>query len=429
MVAMNVSDSLNASANAPAHTPVRPAFRVIFASMVGLWLCYFLLTTLRGSIVGLEMQDELMWRRALVSVTGVIVTFAMWLVLRLFDERALWAKIVAALVVAVPAAVLIAQANQMLFADIEAKMIEKMGELKGLPMRRDEAGNLLVDLADIPGYQSDSGAPGSIDPTRADPTASRTLTLSPAPTSLDRWRQLSDIALGRYFLLLAWASLYLALLAGAQAKASERREGEFRRAAKASELRSLRYQVNPHFLFNTLNSLSALVMTGKADRAEQMIQTISNFYRHSLADDPTSDVELADEFELQRHYLEIEQVRFPDRLQTAVDLPAALAGARIPGMILQPLIENSVKYAVAPFKEPVTITLAAREEQGRLIVSVSDDGPDGSLQNKDNHGFGIGLANVRDRLEARFGQEASVTSGRTENGYSTELTLPLVTHG
>ena len=424
---MNFSESITAP-RAPARLP----FRVVLASMVGLWLCYFLLTTLRGSVVGLEMQDELLWRRGLVSLAGMAVTFVMWLVLRLFDERALWAKIVAVLLAALPAAVLIAQTNQMIFADIEAKVMEKMGERQGIRIRRDEAGNVLVDVPGLPGqYDDPENDPGGSH-------ASATVTLAQAPTGLDRWRQLSDIALGRYFLLLAWGSLYLALLAGAQAKASERREGEFRRAAKASELRSLRYQVNPHFLFNTLNSLSALVMTGKAERAEEMIQTISNFYRHSLADDPTSDVELADEFDLQRHYLQIEQVRFPNRLLTKFDLPPALAEARVPGMILQPLIENSVKYAVAPFKEPVTITLAARVEYGRLVVSVSDDGP-GDKADDDvfganggengNHGFGIGLANVRDRLEARFGKEASITSGPTENGYFTELRLPLVTHG
>jgi two-component system LytT family sensor kinase len=425
--------------------PARLPFRFVLLSMVGLWLCYFLLTTLRGSIVGLEMQGELMWRRGLVSLAGVVITFGMWLILRLFDERALWVKITAALVVALPAAVLIAQANQMMFANIEAQLEQKMGERQGITIRRDEAGNLLLDLPDETEFYGANGQ-ASIDPTRAEPSGTRTVKISPAPTWLDRIRHLSDIALGRYFLLLAWASLYLALLAGAQAKASERREGEFRRAAKASELRSLRYQVNPHFLFNTLNSLSALVMTGKAERAEEMIQTISNFYRHSLADDPTSDVELADEFALQRHYLDIEQVRFPARLRTKFDLPPALVGARIPGMILQPLIENSVKYAVAPFIEPVTITLAARVEYGRLVVSVSDDGQvhkadddvfgpddgggdDFGIGVNGKRGFGIGLVNVRDRLAARFGNEASITSGPTENGYLTELRLPLVTHG
>ncbi|HCO46317.1 MAG TPA: sensor histidine kinase, partial [Erythrobacter sp.] len=95
-----------------------------------------------------------------------------------------------------------------------------------------------------------------------------------------------------------------------------------------------------------------LVMTGKTDRAEQMIQTISRFYRHSLADDSTGDVSLEDEIDLQEHYLEIETVRFPERLKVKVDLPADLARFKVPGMILQPLVENSVKYGVSASSRP-----------------------------------------------------------------------------
>ncbi|HBK14279.1 MAG TPA: sensor histidine kinase, partial [Erythrobacter sp.] len=112
-----------------------------------------------------------------------------------------------------------------------------------------------------------------------------------------------------------------------------------------------------------------LVMTGKTDRAEQMIQTISRFYRHSLADDSTGDVSLEDEIDLQEHYLEIETVRFPERLKVKVDLPADLARFKVPGMILQPLVENSVKYGVSASSRPVTITIAAREEYGRLVLT------------------------------------------------------------
>ena len=232
-----------------------------------------------------------------------------------------------------------------------------------------------------------------------------------------------EIALGRYFLLLAWASTYSAPLAGVQARAAERREQQFRSAAKAAELRSLRYQVNPHFLFNTLNSLSALVMTGKTERAERMIQTISRFYRHSLADEPTSDVELQDEFDLQKLYLDIEAVRFPERLTCHFELPENLEDARVPGMILQPLVENSVKYAVSAVSRPVTISVEAREEFDRLVITVSDDGP--GVPDDMPHGFGIGLANVRDRLEARFGPDIGFSSGSVPGGYSTEMRIPL----
>ena len=409
---LNPAPSSNSSAQLP--------LRVVVASMAVLWLTYFLLATARGAIIGLELEPDLLWRRALVCLAGVAVTFALWLVLRLFEQRQTWAKVAAALVFALPAAVLIAQINQLVFADIRDRVEQRVGEQQGFTIRRDESGNLLVDIP----YSRFEAVDGAAPRPQAEEEG---LTLTLAADPQEGWRAVIDIALGRYFLLLAWASLYLALLAGAQAQAAERREQQFRTAAKAAELRSLRYQVNPHFLFNTLNSLSSLVMTGKTDRAEEMIQSISRFYRHSLTDDPTQDVSLSQEFELQRHYLAIEGARFPDRLRTRFDLPEALAEARIPGMILQPLVENSVKYAVAASRAPVTITLAAREEFGRLVVCVSDDGR--GAGNSADHGFGIGLANVRDRLEARFGREAKLRSEPTGNGYITELRVPLVKHG
>ena len=390
--------------------------QVVVASMVGVWLCYFLLITLRGAIVGLEFQDELLWRRALVCVIGVGVTALLWLLLRAVENRSLGLKMAVALIAAMPGAIMIAQANRWVFDAIEAKIEQQMGKERGISLRRDDAGNLLIDL---PRQQMDE------DVVEADDAVPQSVVIAPAPTSLDQWRMTFDLATGRYFLLLAWAALYLALLAGAQARAAERRGERFRSAAKAAELRSLRYQVNPHFLFNTLNSLSALVMTGKAERAEQMIQTISRFYRHSLADDPTGDVTLEDEIDLQEHYLDIESVRFPERLRVRVDLPSELAGFKVPGMILQPLVENSVKYGVSASRRPVTITIAAREEYGRLVLTVSDDGPGAS----NNHGFGIGLANVRDRIEARFGNAATIVSGPSLTGYETELRLPMVKHG
>lgn len=394
-----------------AHVP----FKTVLLSMIALWLTYFALTSLRGFIVGIDLQMELMSRRIIVAAGGVLVTLLMWLILRLFDQRTLAVKAAAAMVIALPAALLIAQINQWAFADVQDKVFAKMGAKEGVVIRRDASGNLLLDVP--PPGELEAGVE------RMDAPPAATVTLERADDTYARLRQLTDIALGRYFLLLAWASLYLALLAVSEARNAERRESQFRRAAKEAELRSLRYQVNPHFLFNSLNSLSALVMTGKTERAESMIQTLSNFYRHSLADDTTSDVDLADEFSLQQHYLAIEAIRFPDRLITEVDLPESLEKARVPGMILQPLIENSVKYAVAPLNRPVTIKVAAREDFGRLAITVSDDGP--GANDIAEHGFGIGLANVRDRLKARFGKEASITAGPTETGYCTEIRVPL----
>lgn len=327
--------------------------------------------------------------------------------LRLLDHRPLWLRASVVMVAALPASLAIAAINQWAFADIENEVLAKIGEKEGLSIRRDEAGNVLVDVPD-----------GSHDKVEVGPASLEAILFD-----ANRWRQISDVALGRYFVLLAWAALYLALANAAQARTAERREGEYRRAAKASELRSLRYQINPHFLFNTLNSLSALVMTGKTQAAERMIQTLSTFYRRSLSEEPTSDHSLGEEIELQKLYLDIEAVRFPDRLRTVIEVPDSLAQAQVPGMILQPLVENSVKYAVAPSREPVTVSISAREEFGRLEITVADNGNGG--RKLKSEGFGIGLSNVRDRLKARFGDAASVDSGVVPGGYRTVIRLPL----
>ncbi len=411
MMMMMTNLSSDAALEEPAPTV---SFRTVLFSMVVLWATYFALTTVRSLVMDFGLQFELGWRRLAVTGVGLLLTLVLWLLLRLFDNRPMWLKISAAILLASPVALAIGQVNQWIFKDMEVAGEQMYAKKYNINLRRDESGNLLVD---VPVRRASPAGQG-------DPVVdSEAVMIAPAETYMDFWRKLLDVALGRYFLLLAWASTYFALLAGVQAQVAQRREEQFRSAAKAAELRSLRYQVNPHFLFNTLNSLSALVMTGKAERAEKMIQTISRFYRHSLANEPTADVALKDEFDLQKLYLAIEAVRFPTRLVTVFDLPDDLEDARVPGMILQPLVENSVKYAVSAVSRPVTITLAAREEFDRLVLTVSDDGP--GVPQGTTHGLGIGLANVRDRLEARFGPDIGFTSAPLPDGYCTEIRIPL----
>lgn len=400
------------------NTVSRVSPRLVLASIVGVWLCYFVLATMRGSVLGFEFSATMLSRRLGVTVAAMAITALLWPLLRVLDQRPLWLRAAIVLVAALPASLMIAAVNHWAFADIENEVIAKIGDKEGISIRRDESGHILVDVPD------DHDLQGESVPEWRGKMATGPVKLEAIITDANRWRQISDVALGRYFVLLAWTALYLALANAAQARMAERREGEYRRAAKASELRSLRYQINPHFLFNTLNSLSALVITGKTDAAERMIQTLSTFYRRSLSEEPTTDHSLAEEIELQRLYLDIEAVRFPERLRTVIEIPDELADALVPGMILQPLIENSVKYAVAQSREPVTVCISAREEFGRLEIIVADDGPG---KNKAGvEGFGIGLSNVRDRLKARFGELASVDTGRVPGGYRTVIRLPLI---
>lgn len=390
--------------------PDRVPTRSVLISIAGIWLCYLALITLRSLLLDRTYFVEMLGLRAVVTLAGMTVTTLAWLILRLFDNARIGVRMGIALVVMLPAALGLAMINRQVFSGLDQKMLGQQRNPTEVQIRHDTAGNVLVDVPDPPNL-----------------TADQLAALQKKFAEQALWRQLTDIAIGRYFLLLAWAALYFAMVTAQQARAAERREGEYRRAAKTAELRSLRYQVNPHFLFNTLNSLSALVMTGKGQAAETMIQSLSSFYRRSLAEDPTGDVALDQEVALQRAYLEIEAARFPDRLVTDLDVPEALEDARVPGMILQPLVENAVKYAVTPTRNAVTVTIAAREEYGRLVIEVRDNGP--GAPHSGRPGFGIGLANVRDRLEARYGQDASLAAGPdADGGWRAVLRLPLERH-
>ncbi|VVT03244.1 sensor histidine kinase [Erythrobacter sp. EC-HK427] len=375
----------------------RVPFKTVLFSVAGLWLAYFLLMTLRAELLGMDIAQDMVLPRMLTCLAGMLITLGLWVFLRIFDARPLWAKIAAALVFALPAAFLSMQANRVVFAELQSELDERIlqefVQTSGVPQEE-------VDDEQLEGF-SQFLARGNV-------------------------QYAIEITMSRYFMMLAWCALYLALLTGEKARAAERREQEFRNAAKAAELRSLRYQVNPHFLFNTLNSLSALVLTSRTQAAEKMIQMLSTFYRRSLAEDTTADVPLREEVALQRLYLEIEAVRFPLRLVAEYDVPADLENALIPGMILQPLVENSVKHAVAPSSGQVTIRISAREEYGRLVVSVSDNGNSRQVPDDVRPGFGIGLTNVRERLQARFGNEASIVSGHSAEGFTTHLRLPLL---
>lgn len=387
---------------------VRVPFKTVLASVAGLWLCYFVLTTLRWELLGLGFSGELLLLRPLACLAGMVVTLGLWLILRAFDNRPLWVKISAALILSIPAAVLLVKSNELVFASMQERVNESIDDQE--------------EEAPEPGG---TWAPDPLSGDAAEPQDEAAVVVQ----EVSPWQRLIEEVFGRYFMMLAWCALYLALLTGEKARAAERREGAFKRAAKAAELRSLRYQVNPHFLFNTLNSLSALVLTGKTQAAERMIQQLSTFYRRSLADDPTADVPLREEFALQKLYLDIEGVRFPRRLRAVYKLPPELEDAKVPGMILQPLVENTVKHAVAPTSGQVTITLEAREEYGRLVITVSDDGSIAQVRGETERGFGIGLANVGERLAARFGDQAGVVSGPGPDGYSSQLRMPIIRQG
>jgi signal transduction histidine kinase len=250
---------------------------------------------------------------------------------------------------------------------------------------------------------------------------------------MKRLRYALDIAVVWLFFFIAWSAFYLANQAQAEALGAQRRLADAESAAQAAQVRALRYQVNPHFLFNTLNSLSSLVMTGRTDRAETMLLALSTFFRTSLSLDPSADVTLAEEIDLQRLYLDIEKARFPDRLTVEIDVPQELEQARLPALILQPIVENAIKYGVSKSRKAMLIRIDARHlDNHRMVVEVSNrlkHGGKEELHAPTHEGTGLGLANVCQRLEARFGGHASCRYGpMSGGGFKVALTMPVETN-
>lgn len=251
---------------------------------------------------------------------------------------------------------------------------------------------------------------------------------------MKRVRWALDIAVTWLFFFIGWSAFYIANQAQAQALGAQRRLAIAESAAQAAQVRALRYQVNPHFLFNTLNSLSSLVMTGRSDRAETMLLALSTFFRTSLSLDPSADVSLAEEIDLQRLYLDIEMARFPDRLTVEMDVPEELEQARLPALILQPIVENAIKYGVSKSRKAVVIRIDARPLDGqRMVLEISNrlkHGGSIELPAATHEGTGLGLANVCQRLEARWGTQASCRYGpMAGGGYKVSLTMPVETNG
>jgi LytS/YehU family sensor histidine kinase len=170
-------------------------------------------------------------------------------------------------------------------------------------------------------------------------------------------------------------------------------------------------------------------MSGRPEEAEEMILKLSTFFRSSLSLDPSADVTLAEEIALQRLYLDIERVRFPRRLKVEIDVPPGLETARLPALILQPVVENAIKYGVSPTREKVVLRIAAQEAgPGRIKVEVSNSGKNGLARKREDtpEGTGLGLGNVCERLRARFGNAAQCDFGPIDGGgYRVVMTLPL----
>ncbi len=249
-------------------------------------------------------------------------------------------------------------------------------------------------------------------------------------TLLGRWRpgvleaydrMLPLLALAGFFLyLLATAGcyLYLAREAGHQA---ERQALEAQVAAREAELKALRAQMDPHFLFNALNSVSALVGTDPQG-ARRMCEQLAGFLRGSLELDRAERIPLAKELALVHAYLQIERVRFGDRLRFVSEIDEAAATIEVPPLLLQPLVENALKHGIAHLVDGGTVTVQAKRRGGTVYLVVDNPtDPD----RPPSPGVALGLENVRRRMQATYGERALVVVDQKPQRFRVELRIPL----
>ena len=224
------------------------------------------------------------------------------------------------------------------------------------------------------------------------------------------------------FTMLAWSVLYIGIRYYAALQAERERSLQAEAAAHQAQLEALRYQINPHFLFNSLNAVSTLVTERRNDEASRMLSRVSDFLRLTLTTPVRDEVALADEIDYVRQYLEIERVRFGDRLRVEIDVASDAWEASVPAFVLQPLIENAVRHAIAPREAGGAITIEAGRSGETLRISILDDGP-GVTEGSRGNGTGrIGLSNTRDRLRAMYGDRARLDLA-SSNGSGTRVTV------
>lgn len=238
-------------------------------------------------------------------------------------------------------------------------------------------------------------------------------------------------------LLGAWSALYYAINFFLQVEEQADRLDRLEAQATSAQLAMLRYQLNPHFLFNTLNSISTLVLLKQTAPANAMLTRLSSFLRHTLVSQPGGKVSMAQEIETLKLYLDIERMRFEERLRTDFRVDPAAAEASVPSMLLQPLIENAIKYGVSPQEEGAEISLLAQIVGPRLRITVSDTGPGVNLggaagdlpavmaTHKRRNSTGVGLANIRDRLAQAYGDDHRFEIRSPESGgFTVVIELP-----
>ncbi|MFT5163783.1 MAG: two-component system LytT family sensor kinase [Alteromonadaceae bacterium] len=243
----------------------------------------------------------------------------------------------------------------------------------------------------------------------------------------DEWIDYFQFIMGSFYIMLCWSGLYFGIKYYQMLQSERQKSLISRTKAHEAQLTMLRYQLNPHFLFNTLNAISTLILINENKIANGMVTKLREFLRYTLDKDPIKKVTLDQEIYAIKLYLDIEKVRFEDRLQTRFELSDQARGALVPSMILQPLIENAIKYAVAYNEHGGNICVKGHTFGQDLLIEVSDNGPGTRLV--DGHPadrIGVGIRNTQERLQALYDNNYSfVMSDNEPTGLVINIRMPI----
>ncbi|UUO22293.1 sensor histidine kinase [Colwellia sp. M166] len=242
----------------------------------------------------------------------------------------------------------------------------------------------------------------------------------------DFWLFYTKNSLLSFFIILSWSGLYFGTKYYQMLQKEKQNVLRANTVAHQAQLKMLRYQLNPHFLFNTLNAISTLILVKENKTANAMVTKLSEFLRYSLDKDPMKRVTLNSELQALRLYLDIEQVRFEERLQVNFDIAGDCKLALVPSMILQPLAENAIKHAVAVQEQGGEIKVAVYRFANDLLIELSDNGPGAEIKNgnlfREN---GVGLVNTRERLQALYQNDFSlVVANNVPTGVKISIRIP-----
>ncbi|MDG1693973.1 MAG: histidine kinase [Porticoccaceae bacterium] len=246
----------------------------------------------------------------------------------------------------------------------------------------------------------------------------------------DIWSDFGGWLFGSILIFLCWVAFYhfvkyyqllqnqhqtlLELASDTQQEQLKRLQAET--IAHEAQLKMLRYQLNPHFLFNTLNAISALVKVNESSKAHEMIVQLSNFLRYSLDNDPINKVSLRQEIDAVKQYLKIERTRFGERLKLHFDVPQICESIDVPSLILQPLVENAIKFGIAPSVSGGKVSIVAIIEDSYLITKVIDTGPGMNPIKSPIKSAGIGLKNTDERLREFYNDDYELNLDNTSDG-------------